>query len=304
MLGGLRPLDLGLVLDDRRPGLLDLRSTPAHLRLGLAQLRLRQPELRLGLIDGGLKRTRIDLEQEVAGLDERALLVVLAHEVAADPGADLGVDVPDQRAYVFHGDRHVPLHDRLDFDRGERGRRGGPGRVAAATGDRRQPGDQQALQQHARGEEERGHRLDRLAAVLHVRLPRRTCLRTTIRGRRRPSASQVITRHGMHILENHLIEIRHAQRTPGDPILRLARGQWSSQVRRIRYQPLDAITQPRDSGPRLFAIVAESLLFASNRATLEPRAPAPIMPMLMRHVRESVWRLGPQSYGSARSSAP
>src|SRR5882724_12225855 len=36
-----------------------------------------------------------------------------------------------------------------------------------------------------------------------------------------------------------------------------------------------------DSGPRLFAIVAEIPLFASSRAALEPRAPAPIMPILI-----------------------
>src|SRR5262249_44202076 len=41
-------------------------------------------------------------------------------------------------------------------------------------------------------------------------------------------------------------------------------------------------TSPRsDSGPRLFAIVAEIPLFASSRAALEPRAPAPIMPILI-----------------------
>src|SRR5882724_147813 len=36
-----------------------------------------------------------------------------------------------------------------------------------------------------------------------------------------------------------------------------------------------------DSGPRRFAIVAEIPLLANNRATLEPRAPAPIIPILL-----------------------
>src|SRR5258708_6024160 len=45
-------------------------------------------------------------------------------------------------------------------------------------------------------------------------------------------------------------------------------------------EPSSSTSPDSDAGPRLFAIVAEIPLFASSRATLEPRAPAPIMPIL------------------------
>src|SRR5205807_5247638 len=95
-LGGLRPLDLRLVLDDRGFGLLDLRLARAHLRPGLAQLRFSQAEPGVGLIDGGLERPRIDLEQGVSGPDERALPVVLAHEVPGHASTALSAAVADQ----------------------------------------------------------------------------------------------------------------------------------------------------------------------------------------------------------------
>src|SRR5438094_331167 len=158
-LGGLRPLDLGLGLDDGGQGLFDLCLAGAHLGLGLAQLRLRQLEPGVGLIGGGLKRPRIDLEQQVAALDEGALLVVLAHEMPADAGTDLRVDVPDQRPHILEGDRHVPLDDWLDLDHRGRGRRGGAGRVATAGGDRRHQAHQQA-------------RRERIAVVRHELVPR------------------------------------------------------------------------------------------------------------------------------------
>ena len=69
-LRGLRPLDLGLPLDDGGQGLFDLGLAGADLGVGLAQLRLRQLEPGIGLIGGGLKRPRIDLEQEVTGSDQ------------------------------------------------------------------------------------------------------------------------------------------------------------------------------------------------------------------------------------------
>src|SRR5207247_8619628 len=113
---GLRPPDLGLALEDRGHGLFDLCLTGADLGPGLAQLRLRQVELGVGLISRGLKRPRIDLEQEVAALDEGALVVVLAHEVAADAGADLSVDEPDQCPHILEGDRYVTLDSGPDAD--------------------------------------------------------------------------------------------------------------------------------------------------------------------------------------------
>src|SRR3989442_2708737 len=97
-----RSSDLG----NLRERLLDLCLTRADLRLRLAQLRLRLKELSLGLVDGRLERPRIDLKHQVAGLGHGAFRVVLTHEVAADAGADLRGDVPDERADVLDGHRH------------------------------------------------------------------------------------------------------------------------------------------------------------------------------------------------------
>src|SRR5439155_13554022 len=142
--------DLGLALEDCGHGLFDLCLTGADLGPGLAQLRLRQVELGVGLISGGLKRPRIDLEEEVAALDEGPLLVVLAHEVAADAGADLCVDVPDQRPHPLGGDWHVLLYHWLDSDHRDPGRRGGPGRVATPGDESRDYDDQQVSSETAR----------------------------------------------------------------------------------------------------------------------------------------------------------
>src|SRR5207247_8381996 len=132
---GLAPLHLRLVLSDLRHGLLDLGLTRADLSLGLAELGLGLQEFGLRLVERRLERSRIDLEQGVAGFHRRALLVILAHEVPADAGADLRVDVPDQRSHVLQGDRHVLLDHGRDPDHGQWGWRGSSGSVAAA-GDR------------------------------------------------------------------------------------------------------------------------------------------------------------------------
>ena len=118
-------------------------------------------ELGVGLIDGSLKRPRIDLEQDVAALDGGALAVILAHEVPADAGADLRVDVPDQRAHPFRRDRHVLLDHRLDPDRGWR-RPGGSGPVATAGGESREDDDQQVCPRTARNAHSEGEQRIRL----------------------------------------------------------------------------------------------------------------------------------------------
>ena len=132
---GLGAPGLRLVLHDLRQRLLDLCLTGADLGLGLAQLRFRLQELGLRLVEGCLKRPRIDLEQEVAGLHQRALPVILAHEVPADPGADLRIDVADQRPYILDGDRHVLFGHGSDLDQGELGCRC-RARFLVATGER------------------------------------------------------------------------------------------------------------------------------------------------------------------------
>src|SRR5438552_263879 len=132
---GLRPLDLGLPLDNGGQGLFDLRLAGADLGVGLAQLRLRQVEPGVGLIGGGLKRPRIDLEQEVTGSDQGALLIVLAHQVSGDAGTDLGVDVPDQCPDPLRGDRHVLFEHAGDSD-DRWWRDGGRAGSLAAAGER------------------------------------------------------------------------------------------------------------------------------------------------------------------------
>src|SRR5260370_14186671 len=104
-----------------------------------------------------MKRPRIGLEQKVAGLDERALLIVVAHEVPVDARPDLGVDIPDQWPHPLRGDRHVLLDHGLDPDRGWRGRPGGPGRVATAGGESRDYDNQQVSPQTARDTHSEGH---------------------------------------------------------------------------------------------------------------------------------------------------
>ena len=140
-LRGLGALDLGFVLDDLRQRLLDLGLARGDLGLGLAQLRFGQGQSGLGLIHSRLERSRIDLEEQVTALDQRALAIVLADQMAADARADLRVDVADQRPYPLGGDRHVLLDHCLDFDHRGRGRRDG-GRVATACGETHQPENQ------------------------------------------------------------------------------------------------------------------------------------------------------------------
>src|SRR2546422_6434416 len=52
-------------------------------------------------------------------------------------------------------------------------------------------------------------------------------------------------------------------------------------VRALIEEPSSSTRLASDWGPRWFAIVAGIPLFASRRATLEPSAPAPIIPMLI-----------------------
>ena len=133
--------------------MLDLRLTRAHLRPGLAQLRFRQPEPCIGLIPSGLEWPRIDLEEEVAGSHERALPIVLAHEVPSDPGADLGIDVSDQCPHPLRGDRDVLFDHGRDPDHGWWRWGGGAGSVTAAgERGRREHDDEQACPWRARDE--------------------------------------------------------------------------------------------------------------------------------------------------------
>ena len=113
----------------------ELRLRLHQLGLGLRELRLGLRELSLGLIDGGLKRPRIDLEQQLALSDERAFGVILRQQIAGDLGLDGGVDHSVERADPFALDRDVFLLDDRDFDIGWRRRSARGVRITAARSD-------------------------------------------------------------------------------------------------------------------------------------------------------------------------
>src|SRR5262249_40538677 len=119
------------------------------LGVGLVQRRFGQWGLGGRLIGGGLERSGVDREQEVARLDRRALGVILTHEVTGDSSSDLRVDGADQRADILDGDRHVALHHRLNLDDGCRRRCGRTRGVATTGGDDRRQRDQRNRKQPA-----------------------------------------------------------------------------------------------------------------------------------------------------------
>src|SRR5262245_27981074 len=80
-------------------------------------MRLRGFELRLGLVRRVLKLTGIDLEEQIALLDDGALLVVLTDAIALDVGADLRGDVADRGPNPLAVDRDVALGHRRDLHR-------------------------------------------------------------------------------------------------------------------------------------------------------------------------------------------
>ena len=131
LLGRLGPGKVGLSLGD--------------LGFGLLELRLRQQERGPGLTLGELICPGINLEEDIARLDERPFLVVLAHQVPGHAGADLSGDVAHRGADPLAVDGHVLLGHCLDLDRGRRGRPGGPGRVATAGGESRDYEDEQGI---------------------------------------------------------------------------------------------------------------------------------------------------------------
>src|SRR5690606_6526721 len=113
----LRPLEVEARLLERRLRLLDRRAVREDLLdrvvellladgdlcgerpvardvlLGLLELRLRLAEVSDRLVVRGLELTRIDLEEELARLDDAAVRIVLGQQVALDLRTDLRVDV-------------------------------------------------------------------------------------------------------------------------------------------------------------------------------------------------------------------
>ena len=135
--------DLGL-------GLLDLGLRLGELGPALFELRLRQGEVGLVLIDGGLVRPGVDPKQQVPGLHEGALGVVLAHEVARNAGADLRGDVADRGADPLGVDGDILLDHLCDLDL----------RRLLGGGDRRgllAPPEERHAEQHQQPPERLGH---------------------------------------------------------------------------------------------------------------------------------------------------
>jgi hypothetical protein len=60
-------------------------------------------------LEGGLKGTWIDFEEDLALLDLRTLAVVLANQIPVRLRLDLSIDVAIERTNPFTGDRHIGL---------------------------------------------------------------------------------------------------------------------------------------------------------------------------------------------------
>lgn len=71
-------------------------------------------ELSLGLVDDGLKRARVDFEENVVLVDERAFAVILLYEVAGDLGLNVGIDVAIESSDPIAVDGDILLLDRDD----------------------------------------------------------------------------------------------------------------------------------------------------------------------------------------------
>src|SRR6266446_5682202 len=221
-----------------------VRLGPGHVRLGLRDLRLRLLDLRLrlqelgpGLFGGDLIRPGVDLEQKVTGLDARPFLVVLAHEVSGNPGADLRGDVPHRGAHPLAVDRHVLLDHRLDLDYGWERCPGGRGRTATAGGEPRDHDDEQAQKgtgdmrrpssTHLGGDRPRAERLDRVSAAVpsmqatcerpHLSVARVAQLQGDARVSGRPYAPR---RLGAAVVDYNERSVWKTSRSPGQLIRR------------------------------------------------------------------------------------
>ena len=87
-----------------------------HVQLGVRHLRLSLRQLSFGLIKHGLKRTGIDLKEELTLLDECAFVIILANQVTAHLRLNLRIDVAFERSHPLALNRHILLNDRRDFD--------------------------------------------------------------------------------------------------------------------------------------------------------------------------------------------
>ena len=92
---------------------LDIEFRAALHRHGIGERGFRLGQLALGLVESCLKRPGVDLEEKLALLDERALLITLPLQVPCDLGPDVSIDQPvGRRADPFAKNRNILLLNR------------------------------------------------------------------------------------------------------------------------------------------------------------------------------------------------
>ena len=104
----------GLFLRERRVAL--------HVQFRFAQLGLVLLEFGLGLVQGGLKRARVNLKQQIAFLHLAAFGVILRQQITGYLRVDLRVHIAVERANPFlkYGDIRRRHRDDLNFRRRRR----------------------------------------------------------------------------------------------------------------------------------------------------------------------------------------
>ena len=109
--------------------LLGERGEAREIELGVGEIGLVLRFLRGGLLERRLKRSGVDLGQEIALLDHLAFVEADLHDLAVDPGAHengvVGLDLPD----ALQDDRKIRALDRRHRDDNRRGA-GGLSRLA------------------------------------------------------------------------------------------------------------------------------------------------------------------------------
>ena len=92
-----------------------------HIGSVLIVLGLRHRYVCLGILHRGLILPRVQLEQKLALLHEKAVLVILPEQIALYLRSDVGVHRAVQLRHPFVVDGHVLLHDVGDQDLGRTG---------------------------------------------------------------------------------------------------------------------------------------------------------------------------------------
>src|SRR5581483_8956324 len=93
-----------------------INGRKSELRLGLRQLTSRLRQLSLRLVERCLKLARIDFEQNLAFVYERAFAIVLLHQIARYLRLNVRIHVAVRRRHPVAVNRHVLLRHRRDQD--------------------------------------------------------------------------------------------------------------------------------------------------------------------------------------------